>query len=120
MSLQERLENELISNLITFLLLKCIKDNPEGFSYGYEMKKYVEERISKYFDRVNIPEGTLYPILSKLADKDRYGCLESFKQEKGKRIRYYRLTQKGEEVLITWPKKWAEVSEKLDSILLQE
>ncbi|MHA1228144.1 MAG: PadR family transcriptional regulator [Candidatus Hodarchaeales archaeon] len=120
MSLEERLENELISNLITFLLLKCVKDSPEGFSYGYEMKKYVEERIKEQFDRDYIPEGTLYPILSKLADKSRYGCLESFKLEKGKRIRYYRLTKKGEQTLDAWPKKWVEVSKKLDKTLQEK
>ena len=117
-SLEKRLENELIANLITYLLLKSVKDNPNGFSYGYEMKKYVEERISNYFkNRQSIPEGTLYPILSKLADENLYNCLESFRLESGKRIRYYRLTETGEQLVNSWPQKWRNTVELVNQIL---
>ena len=120
MFLEDRLENELIANLITFLLLKSVKNNPNGFSYGYEMKKYVEERIKKSFkNRQSIPEGTLYPILSKLADEKMYNCLESFKLESGKRIRYYRLTETGKQLVESWPQKWQETAKLVNQILLE-
>ena len=118
MFLEERLENELIANLITFLLLKSVKDNPNGYSYGYEMKKYVEKRIKKQFEnRQNIPEGTLYPILSKLAEKNLYDCLESFRLDSGKRIRYYRLTDTGDHLLQSWPQKWHDIVGLVNQIL---
>ena len=118
MSLEKRLEDELTANLITYLLLKCVSDSPSGYSYGYEMKKYVEERIQKQFpDKNTIPEGTLYPILSKLADKEKYGYLESFRKEKGKQIRYYRLTPSGKDLLQSWPLKWKKIVASVNAIL---
>ena len=52
-SLEERLENEVTANLITYLILKCVQQH--GKSYGYQMKKFIQEYTGK-----SIPEGTLY------------------------------------------------------------
>ncbi|UCG00638.1 MAG: PadR family transcriptional regulator [Candidatus Heimdallarchaeota archaeon] len=114
MSLEERLENEVTANLITFLLLKCVQQY--GRSYGYQMKKFIQEKTGK-----SIPEGTLYPILSKLRDKKppRYGYLRSFREEVqgGRKRRYYELTERGKSQLKIWPKKWLELNEFVQTIL---
>ena len=113
-SLEERLENEVTANLITFLLLKCVHQH--GRSYGYQMKKFIQEYTGK-----SIPEGTLYPILSKLGDKKppRYGYLRSFREEVqgGRKRRYYELTERGKSQLTIWPKKWLELNEFVQTIL---
>jgi PadR family transcriptional regulator PadR len=113
-SLEERLENEVTANLITFLLLKCVHQH--GKSYGYQMKKFIQEYTGK-----SIPEGTLYPILSKLGDKrpPRYGYLRSFREELqgGRKRRYYELTERGKSQLTIWPKKWLELNEFVQTIL---
>jgi PadR family transcriptional regulator PadR len=113
-SLEERLENEVTANLITFLLLKCVHQH--GKSYGYQMKKFIQEYTGK-----SIPEGTLYPILSKLGDKKppRYGYLRSFREELqgGRKRRYYELTERGKSQLTIWPKKWLELNEFVQTIL---
>lgn len=113
MSLEDRLENELIANLITYLLLKCVEHH-RGSSYGYQMKKFVERITGKM-----IPEGTLYPILSKLADEKKYGYLTSFKENTpGKRFRrHYQLTKRGQEQLKVWPEKFREITGFVTNIL---
>ncbi len=112
MSLEERLEKEIISNLITYLLLKAVEYN-QGETYGYQMKKFVEQFTGRI-----IPEGTLYPILSKLSDKKKYGYLISTRDESGSRgRRFYRLTDKGLNQLTIWPKKWEKLNLLVESIL---
>ncbi|MFX0126140.1 MAG: PadR family transcriptional regulator [Candidatus Hodarchaeota archaeon] len=114
MSLEERLENEIMANLITFLILKCV--HHYGKSYGYQMKKFVQAYTGR-----SIPEGTLYPLLSKLGDKKspKYGYLNSSREEvqSGRRRRYYQLTEHGKSQLEIWPEKWHELNELVVSIL---
>lgn len=114
MSLEKRLENEVTANLITFLILKCVQQH--GKSYGYQMKKFIQEHTGK-----SIPEGTLYPILSKLGDKKppRYGYLRSFREEVkgGRKRRYYQLTERGKAQLKIWPEKWLELNKFVQAIL---
>lgn len=115
MLLNERLENEVISNLITYLILKCV-DQYQGVSYGYQMKKYIEKLTGKI-----IPEGTLYPILSKLSNRQKYGFLTSShgEQHTKRKRRYYRLTNRGKEQLKIWPNTWSELKSFVDHILTQ-
>lgn len=114
MSLEERLEKEVTANLITFLLLKCVQQH--GKSYGYQMKQFIQEYTGK-----SIPEGTLYPILSKLGDKKppKYGYLRSFREEVqgGRNRRYYQLTNRGKSQLKIWPEKWLKLNEIVQRIL---
>lgn len=111
MSLEERLEKEVISNLTTYLLLKSV-EYYQGEAYGYQMKKFVEKVTGKI-----IPEGTLYPILSKLSDGSKYGYLVSSRDEEGKRgRRFYRLTIKGVKQLDIWPKKWEKLNSFIESV----
>jgi PadR family transcriptional regulator, regulatory protein PadR len=116
--LEERLEKEVLANLISYLLLKAVDSN-NGESWGYQMKKYVEGQLGKYFKA--IPEGTLYPILSKFSDPEKFGYLESVKGKASKsdnrERRFYRLTKKGREQLRTWPDKWHELNDFIVSIL---
>jgi len=118
--LEDRLENEILANLTTFLLLYCVQEY--GISFGYEMKQYVEKFTGK-----TVPEGTLYPLISKLADQ-KYEYLESWKGKEpserpdlnDKRIRtYYRLTSKGVKAILLWQDKWKNITKLVDSLLKQ-
>ncbi|MFX0090877.1 MAG: PadR family transcriptional regulator [Candidatus Hodarchaeota archaeon] len=98
---------------MAYLLLKCVELNEK--SYGYQMKQFIESFINK-----QVAEGTLYPLLSKLADKSKYGYLESFIEGQSRRPRrYYTLTEKGRQQLIIWPKRWAQLKTILDGIITQ-
>ena len=118
LQLEERLENEVLANLISYLLLKAVESN-NGESWGYQMKKYVEEKLAKYFK--TIPEGTLYPILSKFSDPTKFDYLTSVKskasQTDKRERRFYRLTSKGKEQLRIWPEKWHELNEFIATTL---
>ncbi|MGY5853693.1 MAG: PadR family transcriptional regulator [Candidatus Thorarchaeota archaeon] len=120
MQLEERLEKEVLANLISYLLLKAVDSNG-GESWGYQMKKYVEDQLGKYFK--TIPEGTLYPILSKFSDPGKFGYLESVKGQASKtdkrERRFYRLTEKGRKQLEIWPEKWVELNEFIVSVLIR-
>ncbi|MFX0211547.1 MAG: PadR family transcriptional regulator [Candidatus Hodarchaeota archaeon] len=115
MLLEERLKGEITSNLLAYLILVCINKH-QGVSYGYQMKLFIEDLLQK-----SVLEGTLYSLLSKLADKKKYGYLESFQEEtERKRIRrFYRLTEKGRQQLEKWPKKWNELKVFVDNTLLE-
>ncbi len=79
------------------------------------MKQYIEKLLNK-----EVAEGTLYPLLAKLADTSKYGYLESFIEQKSKRPRrYYTLSEKGQKQLVTWPRRWKELEIMITNVLKQ-
>jgi len=74
---------------VELILLKLLS---EGEYYGYELVQTVEERSGGV---VEIPEGSLYPTLYKMAER---GWIEGDKRPSGKRQMriYYHLTEVGE------------------------
>ncbi|MFX1513550.1 MAG: PadR family transcriptional regulator [Promethearchaeota archaeon] len=115
MFLEERLDNELKSNLQGYLILKCV-EHYNGVSYGYQIKQYIEQKIGE-----KVSEGTLYPLLSKMTNPNKYGYLSSFQEEteKKRKRRYYKLTIEGRNQLSSWPEAWKRVRDFVQSILLQ-
>ncbi len=110
-SLDERLERDIYANLVPYLLLEAVRYN-DNQSYGYEMKKFVENFINKA-----IPEGTLYPLLSKMS---KSGYLETWiDKNSSRKKRFYRLTSEGEKELIRWMNKWQELESQINQILRQ-
>lgn len=111
--LHERLKRELLSNLIAYLLLKCVTIHG-GRSYGYQMKLLIEDLLSE-----KISEGTLYTLLSKLASENKYGYFDSYLEETNskRKRRYYVLTDWGEEELKKWIKEWNEVKNTIDQVI---
>ena len=111
-NLDERLKNEILSNLMIFLILKGI-ETYGGRSYGYQIKKYLERLLDR-----SISEGTLYPLLSKLANQEKYGYLDTYLEKVSNRTRrYYTITEKGKKVLENWPNIWNEIKTFVDSII---
>ena len=113
MNLADRLEREVESNLIAYLLLICVSKN-DGKSYGYQMRKFIEELVTK-----RLSEGTLYTLLAKMADPNKYGLFDSYLAEttSKRQRRYYTLTTKGERELEKWLLSWKTMKEKVDDIL---
>ncbi len=115
MFLEERLDKELKSNLQGYLILKCI-EYFNGVSYGYQIKQFIEQRIGE-----KVSEGTLYPLLSKMTNPEKYGYLTSFQEEteKKRKRRYYKLTGKGKNQINSWPEAWKRVRDFVSSVLLE-
>ena len=79
---------ELLKGTLKPILLKLLRDR--GRMYGYEMVQNVKELS---LGKINIKEGSLYPILHSLKSE---GILETESVQVGGRVRkYYSIAQKG-------------------------
>jgi len=84
---------ELTKGTLQPIILKLIDSRDK--MYGYEITQEVKKLT---FDKIDISEGALYPILHKLEAK---GVLEIEKVYIGKRVRkYYSVTAEGKEMAI--------------------
>lgn len=85
--------------------------------YGYE----VNQEIDSYSrGKVEVKEGTLYPILYRLEEK---GVVESYwnaPEGRGKPRKYYRVTDSGVEYFRKYKEEWFIVSEFISSVLKEK
>ena len=81
-------------------------------TYGYQLIKEIERRSQGFF---HFKEGTLYPALRKLEND---GLLQGEWQEtpNGQERRYYRITEKGKEVLRAKLATWQQFSTAINLI----
>ena len=76
--------------------------------YGYE----ISEILSR---RVDIADGTVYPILRKL---ETGGYLTTYSQEfQGRKRKYYSITEAGRDQLEYLRKEWREYRDTIDDIV---
>jgi transcriptional regulator len=91
------------------LILQCLSEGP---NHGYLIAKTIKSRSKGVLD---FKEGTLYPALHDLENK---GLLDSYERtEKGRKKRYYKLTQKGKKKLVEERKEWKNQSGAVDLVL---
>ena len=77
--------------------------------YGYSLRKQLADAD------LDIDEGTLYPLIRRLADQ---GLLNSeWQQTDGRERRYYQLSENGEEVLARLNTDWTQLNASLNHIL---
>ena len=77
--------------------------------YGYSLRKRLGET------GLDIDEGTLYPLIRRLADQN---LLDSeWQQTEGRERRYYRLSLSGQEVLSQLTTDWTQLNTSLSQIL---
>ena len=93
------------SALIEFLILAVLG---QGDSYGYEISQTIKLIA-------NIKESTLYPILKKLGAS---GFLTTYSREfQGRMRKYYSLTNRGVEQLITLKEEWTLYTDTVNGII---
>lgn len=93
------------SALIEFLILAVLE---QGDSYGYEISQTIKLIA-------NIKESTLYPILKKL---EASGFLTTYSREfQGRMRKYYSLTSRGVEQLVTLKEEWTLYTETVNGII---
>ena len=78
-----------ISGLYPLLVLLLVK---KGYSYGYEIKKRMEEFLG-----YELPPGMIYVTLTRLEDQGLLASKPLLDHPRGKRV--YQITALGEEVL---------------------
>ncbi|AFQ16819.1 putative transcriptional regulator [Bacillus thuringiensis HD-771] len=81
----------------------------ESDQYGYSLIKHISKKIE-------ISEGSLYPLLRKLVNDD---CLSTYFQEsrEGPARKYYSITKKGEKKLRCLLNEWIEFSDAINHFI---
>lgn len=103
--------SQLLKGILEGCLLKIIQDEQ---TYGYEI---VEKLRSRGFHEAC--EGTVYPLLLRL---EKNGLLTSSKKESpyGPMRKYYALSLKGEQELVTFHRHWNEISACVGNVFHNE
>jgi len=79
--------------------------------YGYSLRKQLQD------GGIDIDEGTLYPLVRRLAEQ---GLLESeWRQAEGRERRYYQLSSSGAELLSQLTEEWQQLNGALAFLLGQ-
>lgn len=103
-------EREILKGAADVVVLKILNDM--GESYGYELAQAIKNQSKEIFD---FPEGTLYPLLYRLEDKDLVSSREKTMNHKTRR--YYRLTREGLKHLQRKTAQWEMFMQGLKTVL---
>lgn len=80
--------------------------------YGYSLRKQLND------SGIEIDEGTLYPLVRRLAEQ---GLLDSqWQMAEGRERRYYQLSAQGAEVLAQLSTEWQQLNGSLATLLEQQ
>lgn len=90
------------------LILSVLASSKEP-QYGYSLRKHLSEA------GIEIDEGTLYPLIRRLAEQE---LLDSeWKNTNGRERRYYLLSDKGHEVLGQLTEDWQQLNNSISALL---
>ena len=108
----EKFEKELVTGLISLILLAITKNSGEAM-YGYQIAKQMESDNKTH---VQLKQGTIYPVLRAMEKK---GMLKSEikASESGPPRKYYKITKKGKDKLEVWITAWKDTSHFVNSVL---
>ena len=101
-------QTQMMKGILDGCLLAIIKEKE---CYGYEMA----EELSQYgFDAIS--EGTIYPLLLRM---QREGLVTSVRKDStaGPKRKYYSLTNKGEQALDHFLKRWTQLEKSVNAII---
>ena len=101
-------QTQMMKGILDGCLLAIIKEKE---CYGYEMA----EELSQYgFDAIS--EGTIYPLLLRM---QREGLVTSVRKDStaGPKRKYYSLTNKGEQALDNFLKRWTQLEKSVNAII---
>ncbi|HAT42482.1 MAG TPA: PadR family transcriptional regulator [Rheinheimera sp.] len=101
----DKLKLELRRGSLVLAVLASLKTR----HYGYSLRRHLADA------GIDIDEGTLYPLVRRLADQ---GLLDSqWEQAEGRERRYYLLSSEGETLLNQLSQEWQAMQQSLASIL---
>ncbi|MCP1338301.1 PadR family transcriptional regulator [Idiomarina sp. M1R2S28] len=103
----DKLKLELRRGVLVLAVLASLREP----HYGYSLRKQLKDA------GVDIDEGTLYPLIRRLADQ---GLLDSeWKQGEGRERRYYQLSTLGTERLEQLTQEWTSLNSAIGPLLLR-
>lgn len=101
----DKMRLELRRGVLVLAVLASLKQP----HYGYSLRKQLQDR------GVDIDEGTLYPLVRRLAEQ---GLLDSeWQQAEGRERRYYLLSEQGKELLVQLTDEWLQLNSALTPLL---
>ena len=104
-----KVSKELMKGSTDLLVLTLVEKEP---MYGYQMIKELSKKSENVF---NLQEGTLYPILHMLEEKN---YISSYWDENGsKKRKYYMITKEGRKHLNDKKEEWKTFSDGINSVL---
>jgi PadR family transcriptional regulator, regulatory protein PadR len=107
-----KFRRELVGSTTTTLILSVLSS---GSAHGYEIVRRINELSDGIFEW---QEGTIYPALHKLEDKE-FICGQWMESSSGKKRRVYSLTSEGKRMLATDVREWSIFSKAVENILLE-
>lgn len=102
-------DTQRLKGVLDHCLLAMIAKRPR---YGFELIQNLDEA-----GLLVIGEGSIYPLLSKMQNE---GLVEAFvvtAEETGRKRKYYRILEKGEETLQELNRSWADFGSRVNTIL---
>ncbi len=101
----DKLRQELRRGVLVLAVLGSLKQA----HYGYSLRKQLQGA------GIDIDEGTLYPLIRRLADQ---GLLTSeWQQGDGRERRYYQLSDIGSTLLVSLTNEWQTLNNNIASLL---
>lgn len=91
------------------VLIMSVLASTKTPQYGYSLRKLLNDA------GIEIDEGTLYPLIRRLADQE---LLDSeWKNSEGRERRYYKLSETGKTVLTQLTVDWQQLNQSVSALL---
>jgi PadR family transcriptional regulator PadR len=101
----DKMRLELRRGVLVLAVLASLKQP----LYGYSLRKQLQDA------GIDIDEGTLYPLVRRLAEQ---GLLDSeWQQAEGRERRYYQLSAQGQQLLRQLSDEWQQLNGALGNLL---
>jgi PadR family transcriptional regulator, regulatory protein PadR len=101
----EKLRQELRRGILVLAVLGSLREA----HYGYSLRKQLQDA------GLDIDEGTLYPLVRRLADQEL--LTSEWRQGEGRERRYYRLSEEGMALLTSLNGEWQQLNDCVSKIL---
>ena len=101
----DKMRLELRRGVLVLAVLASLKQP----HYGYSLRKQLQD------GGIDIDEGTLYPLVRRLAEQELLSS--EWRQGEGRERRYYQLSELGAQLLQQLTEEWQQLNSALGSLL---
>ena len=101
----DKMRLELRRGVLVLAVLASLKQP----HYGYSLRKQLQD------GGIDIDEGTLYPLVRRLAEQELLSS--EWRQGEGRERRYYQLSELGAQLLNQLTEEWQQLNSALSSLL---
>lgn len=102
-------DTQRMKGVLDHCLLALIERQPR---YGFEILTSLEQ-----FGLLTVGEGSIYPLLARMADEGLVEVSESRSEETGRLRKYYAITEAGEDKLTELNEGWRDFDRRVNEIL---